>query len=97
MHKLAFAVALAAAIFIPGSWSSSSAIAHAGSHRHPHPPVWGDGDWTIVRWSYGDCKVWRDDNGPPIGTDWVVLADGFPTWDAAWGGLVKLQGLKKCA
>ncbi len=96
MNKLALATALAAAILIPGSWYSSPAQAHRGAHPHPHP-VWGDGDWEIVRWSYGDCKIWHDDNGPPAGTDWVVAAGGFKTWDAAWAALGKLQAMKKCA
>jgi hypothetical protein len=26
--------------------------------------VWGDRDFEIIRWSYGDCKIWFDDNGP---------------------------------
>jgi hypothetical protein len=96
MHKLAFAAALAAAILIPGSWYSSPAQAHRGAHPHPHP-VWGDNDWEIIRWSYGDCKIWRDDNGPPVGTDWMVVAGGFKTWDIAWAALGKLQAMKKCA
>ena len=56
-------------------------------------------NWTTVRtvrWSYGDCKIWHDDNGPPWGTDWVVLADGLRTYDGAWRALVRLQGRRMC-
>jgi hypothetical protein len=92
MHKLALAVALAAAIVIPSSWVSSSALAHGGYHHHH----WGDGDWEIIRWSNGDCKIWHDDDGPPVGTDWVVLWDNLRTWDAAWAKLGQLQQRRKC-
>jgi hypothetical protein len=98
MQKLAIAMALAAAVAIPSALSSSPAQADGGYHRHHHywhhwrhPHVWGDGDYEIIRWANGDCKIWHDDNGPPWGTDWVVLAEDFPTWDAAWAGLVWLQ------
>jgi hypothetical protein len=94
MHKLALALAVAAAIVIPSSWASSSALAHSGYRHHHH--VWGDGDWEIIRWSNGDCKIWRDDDGPPWGTDWVVLRDNLPTWDAAWAVLVRMQQRHKC-
>jgi hypothetical protein len=97
MHKLTLAVALAAAIVIPTSWYSSSALADGGYHHHwRHHHVWGDGDYEIIRWSNGDCKIWHDDNGPPWGTDWVVLADNFRTWDAAWSALGWLQQHHKC-
>ena len=99
MHKLALATALAAAIFIPGSWSSSSAVAHGGYHRHHHHHHhyrWGNKDFDIIRWSNGDCKIWHDDSVAPLGTDWVVLAE-FPTYDGALRGLVRLQGLRKCS
>jgi hypothetical protein len=102
MHKLALALAVAAAVVIPGSWYVSSARADGGYHgyhhhhwRHHHH-VWGDGDYEIVRWSNGDCKIWHDDDGPPVGTDWTVLHDNLPTWDAAWGVLVWMQQHHRC-
>ena len=103
MHKLFAATALAAAVVIPGSLCSSSAVADGGYHRHHRHHHhwrahhrWGDGDYEIIRWSYGDCKIWHDDGGPPWGTDWVVLADGLRTYDDAWRALVRLQGLRMC-
>jgi len=103
MHRLVLATALAAAVFIPGSLCSSSAVADGGYHRHHRHHHhwrahhrWGDGDYEIIRWSYGDCKIWHDDGGPPWGTDWVVLADGLRTYDDAWRALVRLQGLRMC-
>jgi hypothetical protein len=66
----------------------------------PRPPHrWGDRDWEVIRWSYGDCKIWRDDAGPPTGVcgkDWVVLADRLPTWDAGWARLQRLRARKLC-
>jgi hypothetical protein len=93
MYKLVLAVALAAAVVIPSSWISDPAQA---GHRWRHPHVWGDGDWEIIRWANGDCKIWHDDNGPPWGTDWVVLAENFRTWDAAWGGLQWFRARGRC-
>jgi hypothetical protein len=94
MHKLALAMAVAAAIVIPGSWYASSAHAHGGYHHHHH--AWGDGDYEVIRWSNGDCKIWHDDDGPPLGTDWTVLHDNLPTWDAAWAVLVWMQQHHRC-
>jgi hypothetical protein len=92
MHKMVLATALAAAILVPGSWNSSLVAAHPGHHHQ-----WGDRDYEIVRWSYGDCKIWYDDGGPPVGTGWVVLADGLRSWDAALRELDRLRALRKCA
>ena len=89
MHKRVLATAMAAAIFVPGAWYSVAA--HPGHHHK-----WGDRDYEIVRWSYGDCKIWRDDAGPPTGTGWVVLADGLRTWDDALREVARLRGLRKC-
>ena len=69
---------------------------HHHHHHWYHHHVWGDGDYEIVRWSNGDCKIWHDDDGPPLGTDWVVLRDNLPTWDAAWAKLGQLQQRHKC-
>src|ERR1700704_5119586 len=96
MQKLTLAMALAAAVVIPRSLGLSSALAHGGYHRHHHHQ-WGDGDYEIIRWSNGDCKIWHDDDGPPWGTDWVVLRDNLPSWDAAWATLGWLQERHRCA
>jgi hypothetical protein len=96
MQKLALAAALAAVVAIPAALTSGTAQAGGGYHRHWRV-VWGDGDYTIVRWANGDCKIWHDDNGPPWGTDWVVLADGYRTWDAAWAGLGYMRQYGRCA
>jgi hypothetical protein len=99
MQKLALAAALAAAVAIPTALTSGTAQAGGGYRHHwrHHHVVWGDRDYTIVRWANGDCKIWHDDNGPPWGTNWVVLADGYPTWDAAWAGLGLLRRYGRCA
>jgi hypothetical protein len=89
MQKLALVSAVAAAIVVPMALSSTSA---QGARL-----VWGDRDFEIIRWSYGDCKIWFDDNGPPSGVGWTVLADRLPTWDAAWARLRWLQARGKCA
>jgi hypothetical protein len=99
MHKLFFAAALSGATLISGLLYSSSAMAQAGVQRQfrPHHVRWGDRDFEIIRWSYGDCKIWHDDGGPPAGTGWVVLADGLRTRDEAWRVLVQLQRLRRCS
>ena len=96
MRKLALALVLGAAVIIPGSWSSQPALAGGYHHHWRHQHVWGDGDWEIIRWANGDCKIWHDDNGPPWGTDWVVLAEDFPSWDAAWNGLLWFKARGRC-
>ena len=96
MRKLALTVALAAAVVIPSSWNSRPAMA-GGYHHHWRHHVWGDGDWEIIRWANGDCKIWHDDNGPPWGTDWVVLADGLRTYEEGWRKLVWLQSKRMCS
>jgi hypothetical protein len=102
MHKLALAAALAAAVLIPGPSVWGSARAHGYHHHHHHHHwghyhhTWGDGDYELVRWSNGDCKIWHDDSGPPVGTDWVVLEEEFRTWDAAWRHLVWFQQHGEC-
>jgi hypothetical protein len=100
MQKLAIAMAVAAAIVIPSSLVSSSARADGYRHHHHHHwhhhHAWGDRDYEIIRWSYGDCKIWFDDNGPPWGDGWKVLKDGLPTWDAAWAKLGWLRSRGKC-
>ena len=42
-------------------------------------------DYTLVRWAWGDCKIWSNPpNNRPWGDDWTVLAWGLPTYDIAW-------------
>ena len=85
MHKLIAALALATAVVAPGAADSRQL------HR------WGDFDWQIIRWAYGDCKIWFDSDGPPLGGGWVVLADNIPTYQAAWGALLHFKRLGACA
>ena len=107
MLKLAMTASAAVALLLCTGVSSDPAKADGWRHHHRHHHHhhwrhhrWGDNDWEIIRWSYGDCKIWHDDNGPPWGTwgvDYVVLAEGLPTWDAAWARLLWLKGRGKCA
>jgi hypothetical protein len=42
-------------------------------------------DYNLVRWSWGDCKIWVNDSGNvPWGNDWVVLVWNIPSYNAAW-------------
>jgi hypothetical protein len=105
MLKLAMVASAAAALLLCTATVSDQAYA-AGAKKAPRaavcpkpPHKWGDRDWEIIRWSYGDCKIWRDDSGPPTGTcgkDWVVLAEGLRTWDAGWARLQRLRAKKLC-
>ena len=106
MHKLAVTAtaAAAAALLWTGALANHAKAdgmrqqRHYHHHHHwrHHPWRWGDNDYAIVRWAWGDCKIWHDDDGPPVGTGWVLLADGMPTWDAAWGMLGHLERLGRC-
>ena len=42
-------------------------------------------EWVVVRWAYGDCKIWHNDvNGP---------AGAYPE---AWAKLQGLYGTRVC-
>jgi len=41
-------------------------------------------DYNLVRWAWGDCKIWVNAGNMPWGDDWVVLAWNIPTYDLAW-------------
>jgi hypothetical protein len=43
-------------------------------------------DYSIVRWSYGDCKIWYDAPGSasvPEGAAWAIVAGNLPYYEAA--------------
>jgi|SRR5262245_20958181 len=104
MLKLGMVASAAAALLlctaaVPDQANAAGAKAPRAAACMPKKHRWGDRDWEIIRWSYGDCKIWRDDAGPPTGTcgkDWVVLAEGR-TWDAAWARLQRLRAKRLCA
>jgi hypothetical protein len=42
-------------------------------------------DYAIIRWSWGDCRVW-DNSGlwpVPLGVGWTLLATDLPTYGTA--------------
>ena len=88
MQKLALVTALAAAIVVPIVLSASSAQA-AGRL------VWGDRDFEIIRWSYGDCKIWRNDINGPWGPGWQAVAYAR-TYPEAGGKLQALIARRTC-
>lgn len=55
-------------------------------------------DYTLVRWTSGDCKIWSEDFDArrPWGNDWIVLASGLPTYDYAWQVLREEIALGSC-
>jgi hypothetical protein len=54
-------------------------------------------DYDIVRWSYGDCKIWYISGPGPAGTGWKVLnRRPIKTWDAAWARLGGYQKRRWC-
>jgi len=59
------------------------AVIPAADARVVQPP------WVVVRWGYGDCKIWRNDINGPWGPGWraVAYANSYP--EAA----AKLQAL----
>ena len=55
-------------------------------------------DYDIVRWSYGDCKIWYIAGPGPSGTGWRVLnRRPIRTWEGAWARLGGYQKLRWCA
>jgi hypothetical protein len=54
-------------------------------------------DYHVIRWSWGDCKVWNNDtNRMPAGEGWIVLAWGLMTYDSAWDALNAEIGKGQC-
>jgi hypothetical protein len=50
--------------------------------------------WVVVRWSYGDCKIWRNDTGPWYpGWQAVAYANTYPE---AWAKMQALYGRRWC-
>ena len=97
MLKTAVTAAAAAAILLFSAPTSTPARAD-GWHHHlwSHHHHWGRGGYTIVRWDWGDCKIWHDDGGMPNGTGWLVLRRNYGTWDGAWNKLLRLQAHHQC-
>ena len=54
-------------------------------------------EYRIVKWSYGDCKIWHEDGNKPSGEGWKVYKRHFKDWDHAWKRLGKLIAHKRCA
>jgi hypothetical protein len=50
------------------------AVMPAADARMVQPP------WVVVRWAYGDCKIWRNDINGPWGPGWqpVAFAGSYP-------------------
>jgi hypothetical protein len=106
MLRLALAGAVAAATLCAGV-ASTPATAHRWHHHwhHWYHHVWdnyehGNGTFAIIRWSYGDCKIWHDDGGAPVGvegTDWVLLRVEIPTYERALYRLGRLQEWHVCS
>ena len=53
-------------------------------------------DYTLVRWAWGDCKIWANAGNPPAGDGWTVLARNIPTYEIAWGVLLREQARRRC-
>jgi hypothetical protein len=91
MLKLALAGAAAAALLCSGVSSTPAAADGFIVHRHyhhyhhyfRHPHIWGNGLWDVIRWSYGDCKIWHDDLGPPFGDGWTLIEYDIPNPEIA--------------
>ena len=52
-------------------------------------------EWVVVRWAYGDCKIWHNDVNGPAGSGWqaVAFAGSYPE---AWAKLQGLYGTRVC-
>jgi len=61
--------------------------AHVIAARGVQPP------WVVVRWAYGDCKIWRNDINGPWGPGWQAVAFTYPE---AWAKMQALYGRRWC-
>ena len=51
--------------------------------------------WIVVRWAYGDCKIWRNDINGPAGPGWKLVAIA-KTYPEAWGKMSALYAKRVC-
>jgi hypothetical protein len=51
--------------------------------------------WVVVRWAYGDCKIWRNDVNGPWGPGWKAVAFAR-TYPEAWSKMMALHGRRVC-
>jgi hypothetical protein len=65
------------------------AVTPSADARVVQPP------WVVVRWAYGDCKIWRNDINGPWGPGWqpVAYANTYPE---AWAKMQALYGRRWC-
>jgi len=64
------------------------AVTPSADARVVQPP------WVVVRWAYGDCKIWRNDSGPWYpGWQAVAYANTYPE---AWAKMQALYGRRWC-
>ena len=67
----------------------SLAVIPSANARTVQPP------WVVVRWVYGDCKIWRNDINGPWGPGWtpVAFAGSYPE---AWSKMQALYARRAC-
>ncbi|HEY6993749.1 MAG TPA: hypothetical protein VH397_08565 [Xanthobacteraceae bacterium] len=51
--------------------------------------------WIVVRWAYGDCKIWRNDVNAPVGPGWTSVAFA-KTYPEAWAKMQALYAKRVC-
>jgi hypothetical protein len=72
----------------PATLLFAFAVTPSAAARVVQPP------WVVVRWSYGDCKIWRNDTGPWYpGWQAVAYANTYPE---AWAKMQALYGRRWC-
>lgn len=55
-------------------------------------------DFSIIRWSWGDCKIWHNSDflPAPLGGGWMTLVNDLPTYDIAWRALQEMYRQGEC-
>lgn len=65
------------------------AVIPAADARVVQPP------WVVVRWAYGDCKIWRNDVNGPAGVGWTPVAFAN-TYPGAFAKMPALYARRTC-
>src|SRR5262249_54357057 len=65
------------------------AVIPSANARLVQPP------WVVVRWAYGDCKIWRNDVNGPWGPGWRAVAYAN-TYPEAWAKMQALYARRWC-
>ena len=52
-------------------------------------------EFVVIRWAWGDCRIWHNVGNAPLGGGWKAVAFAR-TYPEAWGKMTALYGRRVC-